>query len=127
MLGFVETPLSLAMGLFHSCADVIFPPFLQPAMIHEKSGICPNPAFPVEAQPPAGDDQMDVGMPLHVGTKSVDDNKYAHTHFLDVTSPLLNGFGGCLANKIAPCFSIHHDHDAQLPWDGHNQVMISHV
>jgi hypothetical protein len=65
MFGFGKTPLILAMGLFHSCADLIFPSFLQSAMIHEKSGICPNPAFPIKAQPPAGDDQMDVGMPLH--------------------------------------------------------------
>ncbi len=70
---------------------------------------------------------MDVRMPFHVGTKSVNDNKYAHTHFFDVSSPLLHGFSGGLGNKVEPCFSIQHDDDAQLPWNGHDQVMISHI
>jgi len=30
-----------------------------------------------------------------------------------------------MGNKIESCFSIHQDDDAQLPWDGHNQMMIS--
>ena len=66
-------------------------------------------------------------MPFDVRAKSVADNQYAHPHFFDVSSPLFHGFGGRLGNKIESCFSIHQDDDAQLPWDGHNQMMIGHV
>ena len=50
-------------------------------MMHEESGIGLDPTFSVKAEATAGDHQMDVGMPFHVGAKRVDDNKYAHTHF----------------------------------------------
>jgi hypothetical protein len=96
-------------------------------MMHEESGVGLDPTFSVKAEATAGDDQMDVRMPFHVGAKSVDDNKNAQTHFFDVPSPLLHGFSGSLANKVESCFSIHHDDDAQLPWNGHNQMMIGHV
>jgi hypothetical protein len=56
--------------------------------MHEESGIGLHPRFSVEAEATAGDHQMDVRMPFHVGAKSVDDNKYVHTHFFDVSSPL---------------------------------------
>ena len=49
---------------------LIFPSFLQTAMMHEKSWICLNPAFLIKAQTSAGDDPMDVRMPFQVGTKS---------------------------------------------------------
>ena len=81
-------------------------------MMHEESGVGLDPTFSLKAEATAGDDQMDVRMPFHVGTKSVDDNTYAHTHFFDVSSPLFHGFGGRLGNKIESCFSIHQDHDA---------------
>ena len=51
-------------------------------MMHEESGVGLDPTFPVKAEATAGDDQMDVRMPFHVGAKSVDDNKYAHTSAL---------------------------------------------
>jgi hypothetical protein len=48
-------------------------------VMHEESGVGLNPTFSLKAEATAGDDQMDVRMPFHVGAKSVDDNKYAHT------------------------------------------------
>jgi len=60
-------------------------------MMHEESGIGLDPTFSLEAEATAADHPMDGRMPFHVGAKSVDDNKYAHTHFFDVSSPLFFG------------------------------------
>ncbi len=61
-----------------------------------------NPIF-VRAAVTAGDNQMDVRMPFHAGTKSVRDYKYAHASRRgEIASPLLHGFSGGLGNQVEP-------------------------
>jgi len=92
------------MGFLHSCAYLIFPSFLQTSMMHEESWVGLNPAFSVKAEATAGDDQMDVRMPFHVGTKSVDDNQYAHTHFCMSRAHCCTDSAAARVIRLSPAF-----------------------
>jgi hypothetical protein len=54
---------------------------------------------------------VDMRMPFHVSTKAVNDDQDAHPHFLDIPSPLLYGFSGCMNQKNETCLTMHQDDD----------------
>ena len=68
------------MGPFHAGGNLILPSLFKSCVVHEESGICRNPSFPIKTKATACDDNMNMRMPFHVGTKGMNNDQNAHAH-----------------------------------------------
>lgn len=122
-----ESPGFLAVFLSEAADDVVLPPFLEPGMGHQEARVRGDPYFSVEAQPTAGHDEMDVGVPFHVCPKGVDDGDDAHPHSHGVPRPLLHGLGGRLSEEVQPSGPVHGQQPAEALRESHDQVVIGDI
>jgi hypothetical protein len=122
-----EAELAELVSCSEAGDDLVLPPFLQSAVMHQEPWIGGDPSGAIKAQAARSDDQVDVRMPFQIGAEGMDDSDDAHPHSFDVTSPLLDGFDGGAHEEVEADSSVHSEELTKLPRRGQDEVVIGDV